>query len=74
MEATPLPARSSAAERMRAHRRRKKSGMRCAVIELRENEIDALIQKGFLNADMRNDIEAIIDAIYAFFDRELSRP
>jgi hypothetical protein len=66
-----MAARSPAAERMRAHRDRKKSGMRCVLIELRETEIDALIRKGFLNADTRNDIDAIIDAIYAFFDREL---
>ena len=42
--------RSPAAERMRLHRERKKSGMRCLMIELRETEIDALIRKGFLKA------------------------
>ena len=64
--------RSPAAERMRLHRERKKSGMRCIMIELRETEIDALIRKGFLNADTRNETSAIIDAIYAYFDRELT--
>ena len=72
MEATTLPARSPAAERMRAHRERKKSGMRCLMIELRETEIDALIRKGFLKADNRNDISALADAIYAYFDRGLA--
>ena len=43
--------RSPAAERMRLHRERKKNGMRCVMIELRETEIDALIRKGFLKAD-----------------------
>jgi hypothetical protein len=65
---TPSPA----AERMRLHRERKKNGMRCLMIELRETEIDALIRKGFLTADTRNDTSEIIDAIYAYFDRELS--
>jgi hypothetical protein len=63
--------RSSAAERMKLHRERKKKGMRCLTIELRETEIDALIRNGFLTADTRNDAEAIIDALYAFLDREL---
>ena len=63
--------RSPAAERMRLHRERKKNGMRCLMIELRETEIDVLIRKGFLTADTRNDTSEIIDAIYAYFDREL---
>jgi hypothetical protein len=73
MQATIEPInRSSAAERMRAHRERKKSGMRCAMIELRETEIDALIRKGFLKSDARNDKTQITDAIYAYFDQELT--
>jgi hypothetical protein len=66
-----VASRSSAAERMKLHRERKKKGMRCLTIELRETEIDALIRNGFLTADTRNDAEAIIDALYAFLDREL---
>ena len=49
--------RSPAAERVRLHRERKKNGMRCLMIELRETEIDALIRKGFLEADTRNDTQ-----------------
>jgi hypothetical protein len=64
--------RSSAAERMRVHRERKKSGMRCLMIELRETEIDALIRKGFLKADARSDTSALTDAIYAYFDHGLA--
>jgi hypothetical protein len=63
--------RSPAAERMRLHRERKKNGMRCLMIELRETEIDALIQKGFLKPDTCNDTSAIVDALYAWFEREL---
>jgi hypothetical protein len=63
---------SPAAERMRQHRERKKSGMRCVMLELRETEIDALIRKGFLKSDARNDKTQITDAIYAYFDQELA--
>jgi hypothetical protein len=64
--------RSPAAERMRNHRERRKAGMRCFNVELRETEIDALIRKGFLKADARNDTQAIIDALYSYFDREFT--
>jgi hypothetical protein len=72
MQAAEIISRSSAAERMKLHRERKKKGMRCLTIELRETEIDALIRKGFLKADTRNDAEAITDGLYAYFDRELT--
>jgi hypothetical protein len=64
--------RSPAAERMRQHRERRRAGMRCIMLELRETEIDALIRKGFLKPDARNDTSAIIDALYAYFDREFT--
>jgi hypothetical protein len=37
------PARSGAAERMRRHRERRRDGLRCPAIELRETEMDALV-------------------------------
>jgi hypothetical protein len=64
-------ARSPAAERMRRHRERRRDGLRCLIIELRETEIDALIQRGFLNDETRNDLGAIIDALYQFLDDTL---
>ena len=57
---------------MRLHRERKKNGMRCLMIGIRETEIDALIRKGFLKPDARNDTQAIIDALYSYFDHEFS--
>jgi hypothetical protein len=63
--------RSSAAERMRAHRQRRRDGLRCLTIELRETEIDALILKGLLKPETRNDASVIIDALYAFLDQTL---
>ena len=56
---------------MRQHRERKRSGLRCFMIELRETEIDAFIRKGFLKPDARNNPSAIIDALYAYLDQEL---
>jgi hypothetical protein len=66
-----IPTRSPAAERMRLHRERKKNGMRCVVIELRETEIDALIKLKLLKAEMRDDREAIIEALYGWFEQAL---
>jgi hypothetical protein len=63
--------RSSAAERMRRHRERRREGLRCLTIELRETEIDALIRKELLKSETRNDVIAIIDALYTFLDRTL---
>jgi hypothetical protein len=71
---TNLPAakpRSSAAERMRAHRQRRRDGLRCLMIELREQEIDALARNGFLKADARNDPYSVEMALYEFLERTL---
>ena len=61
-----VPLASRAAERMRRHRQRRRDGHRCFVIELRETEIDALVNKGLLKQETRNSANAIIDAFYAF--------
>jgi hypothetical protein len=61
-----LGARSSAAERMRRHRQRRKIGLRCVTIELSKSEIDGLARMGFLKSEMRNDTSAVRDALYAF--------
>ena len=58
----PPATRSTAAERMRAHRQRQRDGMRCLTIEIRDEELDALIGKGMLKADARNDADAISTA------------
>ena len=71
---TVQPIRSSAAAvRMRAHRERRRMGLRCVTVQLREKEIHVLIQKGFLKADARNDVYAIRDAMHAYLDRTLSK-
>ena len=66
-QATP----STAALRMRRHRERRRDGLRCMTIELRETEIDALIRRGLLEEDTRNDLQAVRTAFYGFLDRAL---
>jgi hypothetical protein len=63
--------RSGAAERMRAHRERRRKGHRCVTIELRETEIDLLIRRGLMKADARNDRYAICNALYCHFEATL---
>ena len=67
------PELSPAAERMRRHRLRRRDGLRCLIIELRETEIDALVIRGLLKQETRNDSNAIIEALYGFLDRALNR-
>jgi len=63
--------RSSAAERMRLHRDRRRLGLRCLMIELRETEIDGLIGKGLLNSETRHDPHVVREALYAHLDQTL---
>jgi hypothetical protein len=59
---------SPAAERMRRSRQRRREGLRPLWIELRETEVDALIESGFLDERSRDDSNAVIRALYKFFD------
>jgi hypothetical protein len=69
--ALPMMIRSAAAERMRAHRERRRQGLRCLMIELRETEIDALIRKGLLKPETRNNPTVLREALYALLDGTL---
>jgi len=62
------------AERMRLHRARRRRKVRYLGIELFEAEVDALIRRGFLRAETRNDRNAVIKALYTFLDRWLGAP
>ena len=68
---TEPAAPSAAAERMRRHRQRRRDGLRCFMIELRETEIDALIRKGLMGAESRRDYDSVQSALYAFLDGAL---
>ena len=61
-----------AAARMRLHRQRRREGLRCLTILLRETEIDSLINRGMLKSEMRNSNIAIINALHAYFDFTLN--
>ena len=70
-EAVELPAvaqRSKAAERMRAFRQRRREGVRCLTLELRDAEIDRLIYLGHLRQDEREDRKQVLLALYRFLD------
>ena len=68
---TEIAELTPAAMRMRLYRDRRRKELRCVTIELRETEIEALIRKGILAREMRNDTIAIREALYAHFDRTL---
>jgi hypothetical protein len=65
------PAAATAAQRMRLHRERRRAGLRCLVIELRETEIDVLVAKGLLNSETRHDSHVVREALYAYLDQTL---
>ena len=62
---------SAAAERMRVHRERRRQGLQCIIVELRETEIDALVRRGLLEAETRNDKYAVRMALYQYLDDTL---
>ena len=62
---------SGAALRMRRHRERRRDGLRCMTIELRETEVTALIRKRLLKEDARDDLRAVKTAFYGFLDGAL---
>lgn len=59
------------AERMRRHRQRRRDGMRCFQLEIRDTEIDELIRRKLLKKETRNDKQSIVDAIYEFLENTL---
>jgi hypothetical protein len=74
MTSDPEPSISPAAARMRRHRRRRREGLRCLTVELRETEIDMLVCRALLKPEMRHSKNAIINALHAHFDQTLSMP
>jgi hypothetical protein len=62
---------SLSAIRMRQTRKRRRDGLRCLRIELRETEVDALVDNGLLNPDARNNRSAVLNALYSFLEQRL---
>jgi hypothetical protein len=56
---------------MTRHRNRRRKGLRCVTIEVRETEIDVLIRRGRLARDSRADLAAVRKALYGFLDDHL---
>jgi len=69
---TEVEVLTPAALRMRLYRDRRRKRLRCLTIELRETEIDTLVQRGLLSREMRNDLTAIRAAFYGFLDETLN--
>jgi hypothetical protein len=71
MNASDGAAPSAGALRMALHRNRRRKGLRCITIEVREAEVEALIRRGHLAQDGRADPAAVRKALYAFLDDRL---
>ena len=63
--------REATAERVRLHRERRRRGLRCLMIEIRDREIDALVRHGLLDVEKRDDTTAIRAAFHQYLDRTL---
>jgi hypothetical protein len=61
--AKTITVREAAAERMRRCRARRRAGFRCFTVELHDGEIEALVRRGILRGDERDDEGAVIDAL-----------
>jgi hypothetical protein len=59
---------SSGALRMARHRNRRRKGLRCITMEIRETELDTLIRRGWLEHHRRADSLAVRNALYRFFE------
>ena len=70
----PSSAPTPGALRMRRCRTRRQKGMRVVALEIHDSEIEMLVRKGYLAAEHRDDLGAIIRAFYAVFDRIFADP
>jgi hypothetical protein len=57
---------------MRWSRERKRDGRRCLTIEIFDHEVDALIQRGYLATEDREDIGAVVEALHSFLGNSLA--
>ena len=60
--------RAQAAERMRRSRDRRRKGLRCYTLQIRDWEIQALISRGLLSPSEQTDRRAVINAMHRFLD------
>ena len=67
-EVADLPRLSSAAERMRLYRERRRRGLSCIKVQLRRSEVDALIACGLLEPADRQDRGVLAAALHRYLD------
>jgi hypothetical protein len=67
-------ARARATERMRRSRNRRRIGIRCFTLQLRESEIAALVRRGLLPSDEQTNRIAVVKAMHAFLDHVFGWP
>ena len=60
---------TSAAERMRRYRERRRRGLSCIKVQLRRSEVDALIACKLLEPTEREDRRALAAALHRWLDR-----
>ena len=63
-----LPRLSSAAERVRLYRERRRRGLSCVKVQLRRSEVDALIACGLLEPADRQDRGVLAAALHRYLD------
>jgi hypothetical protein len=69
IEVPSVAQRSKAAERMRVLRKRRREGIRCITLDLRETEVDRLVYLGHLRQADREDKNQVLLALYRFLDQ-----
>jgi hypothetical protein len=62
-----------AAERMRRSRKRHRDGIRCYTVQVRNREVDVLVQLGLLCPTERANRYSVIKALHSFFDETLGQ-
>lgn len=67
----PVRSPSTAAERMRSYRQRQRRQWRSVRIEVATAEIDALVKRGYVDPNNRDDPAAIGEAATAFISDAL---
>jgi hypothetical protein len=56
---------------MRWSRQRKRRGLKCYTIDVRDSEIETLVRDCYLQAERRGNKAAVVNALHAFLDQNL---
>lgn len=63
---------STSTQRMRLHRQRRKEGLRCLTVELRDSEVRELVRRELVKPGQERCTQAIRDALYSHLDHSLA--